>query len=332
MAKILYLRLDVSKSHYGGSFTHQKELIAAFRKLGCMVKVLSGVHGEGFIQCGYVPFLSDLLLNARVVFRFEDCDFIYQRHGRFACAGVFLSWYYNVPLILECNGSEVWIKKRWGRGRLLLPVLRFFEWLQIRYADKVIVPSKAIKEQMGTGIVIPNGVNTETFKPQKRKHYRGQFTVGWAGVPSKWHGIEDLMNLEFHTVIIGAEGSKRGIDFLGFVPHEQIPEYLASCDVLICPTKSNNDGSEFIGSPTKLFEFMAMGKPVLARPEGQVKEIITHWRNGILYVEQSDLDVYLRILEREPQLRKRLGRAARRTALKYTWDKTAERILDEYGL
>ena len=50
----------------------------------------------------------------------------------------------------------------------------------------------------------------------------------------------------------------------GLVPQEDGPEHLAACDILASPHVPNADGTPFFGSPTKLFEYMAMGKGIVA--------------------------------------------------------------------
>jgi len=44
---------------------------------------------------------------------------LYQRHGRFVFAGALLSWLTRIPLVLEYQGSEVWLGKKLGPGKIL---------------------------------------------------------------------------------------------------------------------------------------------------------------------------------------------------------------------
>jgi len=67
---------------------------------------------------------------------------------------------------------------------------------------------------------------------------------------------------------------KRGqVILTGLVAPTEIPYFLAASDILTVPTVSNNDKSPFFGSPTKLFEYMAAGKVIIASDIGQVSEI-----------------------------------------------------------
>jgi len=50
----------------------------------------------------------------------------------------------------------------------------------------------------------------------------------------------------------------------GLVPQVEGRCYIAACDILASPHIPNPDGTPFFGSPTKLFEYMAMGKAIVA--------------------------------------------------------------------
>jgi glycosyltransferase involved in cell wall biosynthesis len=93
----------------------------------------------------------------------------------------------------------------------------------------------------------------------------------------------------------------------------------------------STDGSEFFGSPTKLFEYLAMGKGIVASRLGQVGEVIIDGENGLL-VEPGDADGLARAIERlavDGELRSQLGAAARKTAIeRYTWRHNAARVFD----
>ena len=42
----------------------------------------------------------------------------------------------------------------------------------------------------------------------------------------------------------------------------------------LSPTQPNADGTAFFGSPTKIFEYLSMGRPILASDLEQLTEII----------------------------------------------------------
>jgi len=135
---------------------------------------------------------------------------------------------------------------------------------------------------------------------------------------------------------------------VGLVPQAEAPLYLAAADVLLSPHVRNPDGSRFFGSPTKLFEYMAMGRAIVASELEQIGEVLagSHHvgRDGMPPTEGSlarslgllvtpgsveELIAAIRFLAEAAPARTRLGRAARTRALEhYTWDRHVGAILE----
>jgi glycosyltransferase involved in cell wall biosynthesis len=92
-------------------------------------------------------------------------------------------------------------------------------------------------------------------------------------------------------------------------------------------------GAEFFGSPTKLFEYMAMGKGIVASRLGQIGEVLSHEQTALL-VEPGDADelsaAIMRLIKSQ-SLRESLGTAVRQKAITdHTWTRNAQNILDAY--
>jgi glycosyltransferase involved in cell wall biosynthesis len=111
-----------------------------------------------------------------------------------------------------------------------------------------------------------------------------------------------------------------------------VPTLLAQMDVATAPYTAD-DGCYF--SPLKLFEYMASGRAIATSRVGQVAEVITHGRNGMLCApgDAVELAAVLGALAADPALRRRLGAAARADAIAHhTWDAVAGKILALAGL
>tara|TARA_B100000212_G_scaffold298393_1_gene242588 strand:- start:463 stop:2139 length:1677 start_codon:yes stop_codon:yes gene_type:complete len=130
--------------------------------------------------------------------------------------------------------------------------------------------------------------------------------------------------------------------FTGLVNQEDAPLYLEASDILISPHVPNDDGSKFFGSPTKLFEYLAMGKPIIASNLDQLGDIL----QPSISLDDLDniLDDSVSVLVKpgcieelmkaivwtvdNPEISTRIGRNARKLALhKYTWDIHVNKIL-----
>jgi glycosyltransferase involved in cell wall biosynthesis len=122
--------------------------------------------------------------------------------------------------------------------------------------------------------------------------------------------------------------------FTGSVAHDRVPALLDACDILVSPHIPLADGSDFFGSPTKLFEYMAMGKGIVASRLGQIGDVLSHEETALL-VEPGDPNQLAEAIVRlsdSPELRARLGANARQLAVeRYTWRHNAQRVLDTYN-
>jgi len=229
----------------------------------------------------------------------ESPDFIYQRYARFSWSGVVATLRTSRPLFLEYNGSEVWVGRHWdGVGRLNL--LARFELLNLAAAARIFVVSEVERRNLENSgiaankiIVNPNGVDTDVFRPgvgggDVRRELGvspDDVLVGFVSTFGPWHGaltlaeaikaISTKPSVRFLLVgsgvllgeveqLLRSESENGRVIFAGAVDHERVPALLDACDVLVAPHVPLAEGSEFFGSPTKLFEYMAMGKGIVA--------------------------------------------------------------------
>jgi glycosyltransferase involved in cell wall biosynthesis len=295
-------------------------------------------------------------------------DFIYQRYSRFTWAGVAASLLFERPLFLEYNGSEVWVGKYWDEAGMF-DLLERFEKLNLRAAARIFVVSEVERNNLLRAgvpehkiVVNPNGVDVDRFRPGiGGKDTRTELgvevdeqLVGFVGSFGPWHGVLELAkaiaiiprNLRVKFLLVGTgmlknemeetireAGFEDRVIFTGSVAHDRVPLLLDACDILVAPHIPLVDGSDFFGSPTKLFEYMAMAKGIVASRLGQIGDVLGHEETALL-VEPgnvSELAEAMVYLARSPEMRKRLGEKARRVAVeKYTWRHNARRVLDAY--
>ncbi|HYX29538.1 MAG TPA: glycosyltransferase [Pyrinomonadaceae bacterium] len=313
---------------------------------------------------------NNLIFSAGVTRELESkaVDFIYQRYGRFTWAGVEASLRSGAPLFLEYNGSEVWIGKHWDMSGMI-PLLDRFERLNLAAATRIFVVSEVERQNLLRAgivderiIVNPNGVDTETFRPgvggdAARRELgiaQDEIVAGFVGTFGPWHGVlalaqaiasmPDEAKIRFLLIgagrfrdeveqIIRTAGKEHHVIFAGHVDHQKVPALLDACDMLLSPHVPLEDGSDFFGSPTKLFEYMAMGKAIVASRLGQIGEVLVNDETALL-VEPGNVtelhDAILRMAQ-SPELRARLGVAARRASIeRHTWKQNAQRVIDAY--
>ncbi len=258
-----------------------------------------------------------------------------------------------------------------GRKKIHEGLLQHIEDMNVKAADLVVVVSEPLATIVeGKGVprdrilVNPNGVDIDKFHPEIsgeeiRKSYglQEKLVIGFIGSFGAWHGAEILAEAfgilgktgaldddQYRLLMIGDGNTMEEVKaqlhkysvmdkvvLTGTVQQVQASKYLAACDILVSPHVRNTDGSPFFGSPTKLFEYMAMGRGIIASDLEQIGEILEHDKTAVL-VPPNDANALsegiARLLEDE-KLRNNLGAAARAEVVKkYTWQHHAERIIN----
>lgn len=241
--------------------------------------------------------------------------------------------------------------------------------------------------ERGRVVVYPNCIDPRMFDPAlfpeadrlllKRElgFEPGDLLATFIGTFGQWHGVDVLAQairrvidehrellerwrLRFVLVgdgpkmsivreLLADEDSARYVRLTGLVPQVQAPRYLAASDILLSPHVANQDGSAFFGSPTKLFEYMAMGKAIVASDLDQIGQVlrpaiaVSGAADAAVPAVTSELAVLvppgdvaaliegIRVCCENPALRLRLGGNARSVALAtYTWRHHTQAILD----
>ncbi len=114
--------------------------------------------------------------------------------------------------------------------------------------------------------------------------------------------------------------------FSGAVPREEVPDHVAAMDVAVQP-----DVTDY-ASPIKLFEYLAMGKAVVAPDKPNIREVVADGQEALLVPPGSAAAMAeaLARLHRDAALRRTLGaRAARLVSERaYHWEGNARRVLE----
>lgn len=404
--KILYLRTDITYQELvaGGAVSHTVGVINGFIDLGIevvvaaasMLQVLKKQSGLTLHTMQNPAWLRPLkwrincllsnvffTLQAHALCKKNKFHTIYQRYSPLNFSGVLLSKWHKIPLILEYNGSEVWMDCQWSKKRRVhgIALMAWVERYNLKHAHTIVVVSDALKAELverGVAaekiLVNPNGVNEHDFDPEalyaSRQRVRhelaltNKFVVGFVGTFAPWHGIDTLQEMivqltrtdkTVHFIVIGdgpllaplkktlQDHAITAVTCTGLLPHAVTKEYMSACDLFVSPTKPNADGSRFFGSPTKLFEYMSLAKPVVVSDLEQLAQIVNpaiqtvsedQIKNKVgITVTPGDATGFAQaitaMIQAQPAVRTQLGANARAKVLaEYTWQKHVQKIVE----
>lgn len=171
--------------------------------------------------------------------------------------------------------------------------------------------------------------------------------VVYAGHLFAWKGADTLVeaaaNAPFRLLLVGGRPEDRArieqrIAALGAtnitlhppVPPSEVPRFLAAADVLVLPNSRKQRISERYTSPLKLFEYLAMGRPIVASDLPSLREVLTDRENARL-VAPDDAAALRRglseMIEDRP-LATALAARAKQDSARYTFDARAKCVLD----
>jgi len=296
-------------------------------------------------------------------------DLIYERYAYFSFATISWGKKYGIPTILEVNTTtlqedvrkiallsvaraiEKYVLKN---ADLLVVVSTFLKGCIINFYG---IPEQKI-------LVCPNAVDPSWYEIDekafqiflsyldpsiKAAFVQGRPIIGFVGVFVRWHGLDLLVEnfakllkvssfFKKPFLLLVGDGPMRDklenianrldvdndIAITGFVPHDKVKYYISLFDIAVMP-----ESNEF-GSPMKIFEYMVLGKPVIAAGYGPIAEVIEDGFNGLLF-SPGDSDRFIELLEillSDRKYREILSKNAQvRVLQRHTWKKNVEKIL-----
>jgi glycosyltransferase involved in cell wall biosynthesis len=286
-------------------------------------------------------------------------DLIYERHSLYTRAAPRLARRLGIPHMLEANA----LLSDEQRDRLHHPGWAARrERLAFECTDCLITVSPGLaaacrnweipREKIHT---VPMAVDPEHFRPRTRDPERratwgwspDHIVVGYLGALTGWHRADLLlqalaplaekhpqMRILFvggapqHVVSYREMASRLGLDghaiFTGALPYREVPDVLAEFDIGVVP------GAHQWATPTKMFEYGAMGIPLVAPGTENIHAVIDDGHNGALFEpgsEQALGEILDRLLRDEPE-RRRLSEAGRERVLdRHTWSHHAGQLM-----
>ena len=237
-----------------------------------------------------------------------------------ACAAYVVSRYKFRPYIFELR--DLWPESIKAVGAMKNErAIRFLEWVEMflyRKSAKVVSVTRSFKDiLMRRGIdggkieVITNGVDISQFKPRPKDPeltaklgMQGKFVAGYIGTHGLAHGLETLLaaaeRLRGQDIVflflgdgarkdalkqMAAEKKLDNVVFVDSVSKADVARYWSLLDVSVIHLKKTDLFTTVI--PSKLFESMGMGLPVLHGVEGESADIVREEGAGIPFEPEN---------------------------------------------
>jgi colanic acid biosynthesis glycosyl transferase WcaI len=266
-----------------------------------------------------------------------------------ALAGLCVSLLRRVPLVLEIR--DLWPESIVAVGALreshpIIKSLRVVESTLYRAAASIVVVTDSFRDYLLTrGIddskieVVKNGVDLARFTPRahntplrRELNWQSNFVVGYVGTHGMAHRLDRLLDVAVLLTkeranvrfLFAGEGAERqaleqrarhenlhNVVFLGSRQREEMPDTYASCDALIVPLRKTDLFKTVI--PSKIFEIMAMKRPLILAVDGEARNLVEQSGGGI-FVPPEDVEAIaaaITSLEQNPQQRQKMGEAGR---------------------
>ena len=268
------------------------------------------------------------------------------------------------PVILGLSDYQSGLYSAWSKQSkkelLLSPNSLLYTQIMekmIRYADDVLTTSSFLMNKYG-GVYLPHGRDTDALDPDKidGDYLRDKYELGekkvivFCGRPTKHANLEALLdamelinrddicillvggnpNGEYEKKIFKQGG--RWLKLIGLRPWNEVPYFLDMGDLVVLPQKKTTFTQAY--TPAKMFEAMAMAKPIIATRVSDMPEILKGCGIIVSVGEPQELADAIEKVLSSPDEAAEMGRRARlRCIERYSWlamEKTLLQVMKKY--
>lgn len=266
--------------------------------------------------------ISDLI-------RDEGIEVIVTTNILASTAAILAARKHGVPVIFDLSdwlpdSAAAYVKNATLKEIVRKVVYWITDW-NLKHSTRVITVSPSLKKRLADmgvpAVLITNGVDTDTFFPMSKTNAKrvfnleDSFVIGFAGAFEEWYDLEGMVKAmpqilktypDTKLMLVGgslftdyeqkvkktayALHVQDAVRFMGVVPHDQLPAFIAAMDICAIPL-APKEWAE-IALPNKFFEYSAMGKPILMTP---MQDVIALGQSD-LYIYRSEAD-YLRCID-----------------------------------
>lgn len=132
-----------------------------------------------------------------------------------------------------------------------------------------------------------------------------------------------------HYKKIANDNGVKNINFIGQVNYSDVPNLLNKSDILLLPSSAKNIKSRNYTSAMKLFEYMSIGKPIIASNIPSNTEILENNLNCLLFEPDNPKSMVEKIntLINDKELNKKITKNSSKLAIKYSWTERSKKMI-----
>lgn len=261
----------------------------------------------------------------------------------------------SLPLVYEAHlVGELWARDRHAPERKASRLHELERDIYSRAAGVAAITQGLLDEirsrfgYSGPAAVVPSAVDTNLFKPV----WQGGDgrTVAWVGTLQFWKGLELLLEAlalapALRLKVVGggkpedeqrlkAEIARLGLDgrveLTGRVAQTDIPLHVKTCACAVHPLPPEHSISARFTSPLKLFEYLALGLPIVAADVPSAREVLQDGRTARLYQAGNSKALAAALTEvvSDNALAKRLSANAATEGAGHSYQHRAKQLLE----
>lgn len=315
-------------------------------------------------KLGLLLFLICVLIKLPKILKNKKINILYTRSTILDFIYFKIAHKLGIKCVSELNGSLYWDRKLSGKNMKITKMLEILEKKALLNSDIITCPTSNLIEKTSKKynlnknkfILIQNGISKQELKEKQHNdiinNKKDKFIIGFAGLFSKWQGIENipkavsLLSIEIQrnikVVLVGDGKERKNIKkiieelnlnelfiFTGLLNRKEYLKEIENFDIAIAPYIEERNS--IIGiSPLKLLSYLSQKKPVIISEISGVKEIMAEAKCGYLFDPNNikELKECIEKAYKEKNLTKLGINGFNYLKNNLTWDKQMRKLVD----